>query len=199
MPAPAVKRLLPPTAGESPWAVLSALDRAAKHLQVSISALIPRIGLVHPSFGPYVFICSRFTENRVTGLDPQLRVATSCGLGLLRQVCVWNNHRVFALNMWSGLALFNAWRGMLAESKKLEPGCYTWDENRGLTSANDTGLCWRTERVNLDFVEAGRWRKGPLPLLTAHRLYAWGGTEREGYVLSVLRLPHSENQGPGKG
>ena len=78
MPAATVKSLFPPIAEESPWSVVSTLERGAKRLNVSMSSLISRLGHVNPGLGSFVLVCSKLMENRRTGSDPQLRVTSSC-------------------------------------------------------------------------------------------------------------------------
>ncbi len=189
MPSEHVRQFITRIPDRSPWEMFGALENACRRFQVSLPALIKRLGTVKErSRVALIVLCLRYLRNRFTELEPTLRVQSCASMGGLRNVCTWPNRTAKGLNLLSARDLFEEWRKTIGGNKERTGGRYVLAANGVLARATPESLTWRAENIPMSAFRAGKWYKERVALLTASCLYAKKGwDEKEAYVVTLLR------------
>lgn len=175
---------------QSPWAVLTLLNRLADKLNVSVPAIMMRLSEMEIESPPYAIVCFRLMENRFTRADRCLRVQLWSCLGGAKNIWMWNNRSAEGVNLRSAVALFDTWRHQLCNNIETTGGQYILDAKKELIRAMPQSVVEVQENVNVSVQSRGQWRKASLPVKIANCLYVGPGhTESEAAIISVLAIP----------
>ncbi|MBI4680644.1 MAG: ImmA/IrrE family metallo-endopeptidase [Nitrospirae bacterium] len=176
----------------SPWSIMTAIENASRKLQVSLPALITRIGHIKSSpLFPFIALCLRYFANKYTGEDPCLRIAICSPIGDLRNTRTWSNRSAAGLNLSSADYLFTKWQSELPDEGEPLGGRYTIDNDKKVPASEDS-LKWIAENIQLSVCRSGKWYKEITPISIMNCLYARRGwTEDKAYIISIVKLKES--------
>lgn len=189
MPPAHIQKFLQRLPDDSPWAILSALDEASRQFQVSLQALIRRMGWIDlPNSPDCMVLYLMYKKNYFSDTDPQLRIQTCSSLGRLRNVRTWYNRTAKGINLQSAVTTFDEWQKRLENISDTSVGKYTLDTKEKITRATSESLCWKSENVKLSVFERGRWGVRVIPMLAASCLYAMPNQPSfDAYIISILK------------
>jgi hypothetical protein len=188
MPSDVVKVVLNDVSVQNPWSILLSFERAARRMQVSMPALVLRMGEVEVQANfPLIVICLRLFANPRTGDSPCLRVDICGSFGSLRDTRTWHNKSASGLNLLSAETLFAAWREEFGKDGDPTGGKYILADAR-LARAEQEAVRWTDEPILFDMRKKGKWHREQIAMQTCSCLYAAKGwDENLSYVISFLR------------
>jgi len=189
MPTAQILGLLSEVSCETPWKLLAGLESIGQKFEVSLPALVSRIGQVGGSLAfPCIFLCLSYRQNQSTKKDKQLRVDLCASLGDLGNTRTWFNRTTRGINLHSAETLFREWKKHLYGCVEPIGGRYALNPEMGIKRATQESLNWVPEKVNFSIQRNSKWLKKGIPVLTSSCLYVRkGGDENEAYVISIIR------------
>jgi len=191
MPTENVARVARELTGRNAWSLLLSLERAARRFEVSIPAVISRLGNVRMAESPrLMLLCLSEFANHYTGTQECLRVRICSPLGGLRNMRTWFNRSAAGVGLTDAKQLFGLWAARLASGVEETGGRYGLDSNEHVARANQHILEWQPETLHLSVCQNEKWSKKSVPMRVASCLYArkkW--TRREAYVVSLVMPP----------
>ena len=190
MPRDHIRRFVSLMPNGTPWEAMEWLEGTARKFEVSIPALISRMGEVRSQSGfSGVVLYLRHTPNAFTKLDPCLRVQTCAALGKAHDMRTWYNRSAAAVGLKKPDTLLDRWSAQLGEQKERTGGRYTLNELGDVVRATaDTLDKWGAEKVVLSVLRNGRWVAEEIPMDTVHCLYASKGWDKqEAYLVSIMK------------
>lgn len=190
MPSEHIKQFIEQIPDGEPWGIFTIFETAARHLRVSLPALIYRLGMVKCSSElPLVVLCLRYFSNVYTGVDERLRVEICSALGTLKHIRTWYNRSAAGLNLRSAETLFTSWMKKLDLRSEPTGGKYAADEVGKIMRAKEESLKWIPEEMCFSVLINGKWQKQVFKMLAANCLYTRKGwREKNAYVVSFLKL-----------
>jgi Zn-dependent peptidase ImmA (M78 family) len=169
-----------------PSAFLACLDAIASRFQVSLPALVLRLGSLELHAPEYLLVLMRSKSNSKTRKNPALRVENCVALGSMRKWHIWRNITAQKAGLHSASTLYEQWERLSASGNA--KGCFVFGPNAGIVPA-DRDLLDIQETVQISRVDQGKWASGRHDMLSSVRLYSWGNAKaREAYVISACSL-----------
>jgi hypothetical protein len=173
----------------SPATILNQLEITAQKFKVTLPILASRLSEIEIRCPSYLIVFFRFTENRVTQLEPRLRVVTSHCFGSSPALRVWTNRSVESVNLESVGQLFEEWSN-LSEAVVKRSGRYICNTNRQVVPKTPSEIPKQfVEKVSVSSFDlsVGKWKNETLRMAVSSCLYSKeNATDREAKIISVL-------------
>jgi hypothetical protein len=184
---PIVERL----PSEGPCDILRSLEDAAKHFDVSLPALILRVGQIRARKSPsMIILCLAYFANHYTRSEVCLRVWVCSHLGRLRDVRTWYNRSARGVGLDTANDLFESWRKTVGDAGEPTGGKYTLDADGNLARVTRGTMRWVPQRLNVSVNSSGFWQKCSNQFSVASSLYARRGWQADqAYIVSLIRRP----------
>jgi hypothetical protein len=183
MPGMALRNYLQKVVTDSPPSIISVLQRAATEFQVSMPALLTRIGGLELEWPPCLLVCSSVRPNPKTGINPKLRIEFSFGLGEWSDRRLWGGTPVADANISSALDLYDVWASAIQNhgSGQFVIAGATLEHN-AVPSQNVERRILMSRRL------MGLWKREAAQCISSSALYAWwhGGSKPSAYILTVV-------------
>jgi hypothetical protein len=189
MPASYMPSIVEHIPGGEPWDILLSLEQAARRFDVSLPAMVFRIGQFQSRKGPALIImCLSHFANRFTRTQPCLRVWVCASTSKGRSPRTWYNRSAEGLGMVAANQLFSQWSEASGHNGESTGGRYALDDAGRLARASREVLRWMLQQLRLSILVDGAWQKCALQCYVANCLYARrGSTISEAYILSIVK------------
>lgn len=188
-PTPLIRQLVLACLEESPSGLIDGLDRAARRLKISLSALVTRLADLQLPDTSTLVLRLRFTENAITNYDSRLRIVGATCLSKRRGAPqIWHNVSANTIRFRSALALFDHWQEASGRDSG-EPGRFGWDPDAGLyrRTTGDNRRAGIDETVTVWTQKGSRWEMSTLRARTSCVLYApKGATRRDIQIVGAV-------------
>lgn len=188
LPREPVRESLKLLMNASAWSVLNQLEGVVNRFQVSMPALVARLGAIKLYVDPILILILRYRNNQKTGQDPKLRIIQSVALGGANPLRTFSNQSVEGLHFQSAWNLFSEWKDQLRDGLEITGGRYAWHPNRGLFRPTPDTELPVIDQIELSIQHLGRWHKEVVQVSAAIFLYSRSqDTEHDAYVVAVLK------------
>jgi Zn-dependent peptidase ImmA (M78 family) len=192
VPPEFIHQVMPLIPSEIPWQVLSTLISTCSKFDISLPALIPRLGETYESNGMSL-ICLIFClrKNRFRDTEERLRVYGSCSFGEFKNIIIPFNQSADSLNLKNTEKLFEQWRSLLKNGDRKRGGMFRLNAEGNLIRRIQNNFewidnfRWTEERIHL----SGKKRNiNKYNLLTSNVLISrddWD--EAQAYIITIIK------------